>query len=241
MTFSALAVQAAIPALSALPVLAVPLPALAVQGAGAAAVPTGDRPVTADLDGPARLRSGIVIGTSLGVGLGAASGYPNDSTKIGDLRYYSASGAMIGASESVMLMGALADTFSFGFWFDHAGYSNGDFRSNGYAGGLRIEAFPLVRLYPSSALVGRALDGLAAFGEFGIGQANLVSNTPRVPSAEGTQSFVSGGAFYEWPIWRVLGGHFAVGPSLQYDAMWSTAISRQGLVASLRLVFYGGP
>jgi hypothetical protein len=217
----------AILALSALPVLA-------VTGAGAAAVPTGDRPVTADLDGPARLRSGIVIGTSLGVGLGAASGYPNDSTKIGDPRYYSASGAMLGASESVLLMGALADAFSFGFWFDHAGYSNGDFRSNGYAGGLRVEAFPLVRLYPK-------LDGLAVFGEFGIGQANLVSNTPRVPSSEGTQSFVSGGAFYEWPIWRVLGGHFAVGPSLEYDAMWSTAISRQGLVASLRLVFYGGP
>jgi hypothetical protein len=207
---------------------------LAVTGAGAAAVATGDRPVTADLDGPAKLRSGIVIGTSLGVGLGAASGYPNDSTKIGDPRYYSASGAMTGASESVLLMGALADTFTFGFWFGHAAYSNGDFHSGGYAGGLRIEAFPLVRLYPK-------LDGLAAFGQFGIGGASLTSKTPGVPEAQGTQSFVSGGAFYEWPIWRVLGGHLAAGPSLEYDAMFSTSISRQGLVASLRLVFYGGP
>jgi hypothetical protein len=207
---------------------------LAVTGAGAAAVPTGDRPVTADLDGPPKLRSGVVLGTSLGVSVGSASGYPNDSTKIGDPRYYSASGAMLGASETILLMGALADTFSFGFWFNHAGYSNGDFHSTGDAGGLRIEAFPLVRLYPK-------LDGLAVFGQFGIGLASLTSKTPGVPTAEGTQSFVAGGAFYEWPIWRVLGGHFAIGPSLEYDAMWSSPFSRQGLVASLRLVFYGGP
>jgi hypothetical protein len=206
----------------------------AYAGTGAAAVATGDRPATDDLDGPPRLRSGIVLGASLGVGVGSASGYPNDSTKIGDPRYYSASGAMLGSSETVVLMGALADAFSFGFWFNHASYSNADFHSNGNAGGLRVEGFPLVRLYPK-------LDGLAVFGQFGIGQAHLVSSTPNVPEAEGTQSFVSGGAFYEWPIWRVLGGHFAAGPSLEYDAMFSSPFSRQGLVASLRLVFYGGP
>jgi hypothetical protein len=205
---------------------------LAATAAAATAVPTGDRPVTADLDAPAKVRSGLVLGASLGVGVGAASGYPNDSTKIGDPRYYSASGAMLGTSETVVLMGALADYLTFGFWFNHAAYGAGDFHSTGDAGGLRLEVFPLTVLYPGLA-------GLGLLGEFGIGQARLTS--PGAPTAEGTQSFVGAGAFYEWRFGRFLGGHFAAGPSLEYDAMWSSPFGRQGLVAAARLVFYGGP
>jgi hypothetical protein len=207
---------------------------LAATAAAAAAVPTGDRPVSADLDGPAKLRAGLVLGGSLGVGVGAASGYPNDSIKIGDPRYYSASGAMLGASETVVLMGAIADYFSFGFWFNHAAYDGGDFHSTGDAGGLRLEVFALTVLYPRLA-------GLGLLAQFGIGQARLTAKVPGAETAEGTQSFVGAGAFYEWPFGRLIGGHFAAGPSLEYDAMWSTPFGRQGLVASARLVFYGGP
>jgi hypothetical protein len=207
---------------------------LAVTGAAAAAVPIGDRPVSADLDGPAQVRTGLVVGLSLGAGLGGAAGYPNDSTKIGDPRYYAASGPMVGTSETLFLMGALSDYLSFGFWFNHASYQGGDFHSNGSDGGLRLEVFPLVRLYPR-------LGGLGLLGEFGIGQANLTSKTPGVDTAEGTQSFLAAGAFYEWSFGHLLGGHFAVGPSLEYDAMFSEPLGREGLVASARVVFYGGP
>jgi len=207
---------------------------LAATAAAAAAVPVGDRPVSADLDGPATIRSGIVLGLSLGLGVGGAAGYPNDSTKIGDPRYYLGSGAMAGPSETLMLMGALADYFSFGFWFNHANYQGGGLHSNGSAGGLRVEAFPLVWLYPRLA-------GLGLLGEFGIGQANLTSSVPGVENAEGTQSMIGVGAFYEWEFGHVLGGHFAAGPSLEYDAMFSEPFSREGLVASGRVVFYGGP
>ncbi len=207
---------------------------LAATVAPAAAVATGDRPVSADLDAPPTLRSGLVLGGALGVGVGGASGYPNDSTKIGDPRYYSASGALLGTSETVVLMGALADYLNFGFWFNHASYDGGGFHSSGSAGGLRVEVFPFVRLYPR-------MGGLGLLGQFGIGGANLTSNVPGADAAGGTQSFVAGGAFYEWPFGKLIGGHFAVGPSLEYDAMWSTPFGRQGLVASARLVFYGGP
>ena len=206
---------------------------LAATAAAATAVATGDRPVSADMDGPARLRSGLVVGLSVGAAVGGASGYPNDSTKIGDPRYYAASGAMVGSSETLVLMGALADYLSFGFWFNHASLSGGDFHATGNAGGLRVEVFPLVRLYPH-------LDGLGLLGDFGIGSGNLGSKGSGT-LAEGTQSFVAGGAFYEWRFGRFLGGHFAAGPSLEYDAMWSTPFGWQGLVASARLVFYGGP
>ncbi len=207
---------------------------LAATGAAAMAVPVGDRPVSADLDGPATLRTGLVVGLALGVGAGGAAGYPNDSTKIGDPRYYLGSGPMLGTSETLVLMGALADYFSFGFWFNHSAYEGGDLKSNGSAGGLRLEAFPLVRLFPR-------LSGLGVLGEFGIGQASLTSPVAGVEKAEGTQSFIAAGAFYEWPFGHVLGGHFAAGPSLEYDAMWSDPFAREGLVASARLVFYGGP
>jgi hypothetical protein len=202
--------------------------------AAPAAVPVGDRPVSADLDGPATFRSGLVVGAALGLGLGGAAGYPNDSTKIGDGRYYSSGGTMVGTSETIMLMGALADYLSFGFWFNHAGYDGNGFHSNGSAGGLRVEAFPLVRLYPR-------LGGLGFLAEFGIGQGNLSAKAASVENAQGTQSFAAAGAFYEWAFGHLLGGHFAVGPSLEYDAMWSEPFGREGLVASARFVFYGGP
>lgn len=207
---------------------------LAAPVAAPTAVPTGDRPVTADLDAPPTHRLGLVLGGSFGVAVGGGSGYPNDSIKIGDPRYYSASGAMLGTSEAVVLMGALADYLNFGFWFNHADYGGGGFHSKVSAGGLRVEAFPLVVVYPR-------LSGLGLLGQFGIGSASMTSSVSGADAAGGTQSLVAAGAFYEWPFGKLMGGHFAVGPSIEYDAMWSTPFEQHGLVASARLVFYGGP
>ncbi len=200
--------------------------------AAAAAVATGsqaDEPVA-----PHRFRSGVVVGAAFGAGVVGASGYPNDVTQIGDPRYYAASGWMVGTSTSLMLMGALTDYLSFGFWYAHATAENRDFRSRGDGGGLRVEAFPLVSIAPSFA-------GLGLAAQFGIGSANLPSKTPGVPTAEGTQSFVGAGVFHEWTLARLLGGHLAAGPSLEYDAIWSQPFERHGLTASARVVFYGGP
>jgi hypothetical protein len=141
---------------------------------------------------------------------------------------------MAGTSETIVLMGALTDYLSFGVWFNHASYSAHDFHSDGSAGGLRIDAFPLIRLYPR-------LNGLGVFGEFGIGGGNLRSPVSGVEEANGTQSFVGFGSFYEWAFGHLFGGHFAVGPSLELDATVTQPFNREGLVASARLVFYGGP
>jgi hypothetical protein len=195
---------------------------------------SGARGVSADFEGKPTLRSGLVFGLALGVGVGGASGYPNDSTKIGDPRYYVASGPMAGTSETLVLMGALTDYLSFGGWFNHASYAAKDSHSEGLAGGLRVDVFPLIRLYPR-------LNGLGVFGEFGIGGGNLRSSVSGVEAAEGTQSFLGIGSFYEWAFGHLLGGHFAVGPSLELDATLTQPFNREGLVASARFVFYGGP
>jgi hypothetical protein len=215
------------------PVEATP-PARPPEFAPTGPISSGPRGVSADFEGKAKVRSGLVVGLQLGVGFGGASGYPNDSTKIGDPRYYLASGPMAGTSETVLLMGALTDYLSFGAWFNHASYAAHDFHSEGSAGGLRVDTFPLVRLYPR-------LGGLALFAEFGIGGGNLRSEVPGVETAQGTQSFVGFGSFYEWSFGHLFGGHFAVGPSLELDATVTQPFNREGLVASARLVFFGGP
>ena len=76
---------------------------------------------------------------------------------------------------------------------------------------------------------------------FGIGSGHLTSTTPGLPNSQGTQSFLGVGVLHEWSFGHVLGGHLGAGPALEYDAIWSTPFERHGLIASARLVFYGGP
>ncbi len=219
-----------VPSLALLPL------ALASAAGAPAALPTGERDGSAstDFDGPARIRSGIAFGFSVGGGLGSAAGYPNNSQEIGDPNFYSSSGIMGGSSSTFMLMGALADYLNFGAWFGSGKYQAGEWRSSGTGVGLRVELFPLVRLYPGLA-------GLGLLGQFGLGSANLSSTVPGRTEAAGTQSVIGTGAFYEWSVGKILGGHFGLGPSLEYDAMWSLPFERHGLIASARVIFYGGP
>jgi hypothetical protein len=199
-----------------------------------AAVPTGPIVSATELEAPHRLRSGVVVGLALGTGLVGASGYPNDSARIGDSSYYAASGWMVGSSETLFVMGALTDYLSFGFWYGHASAGNGDWRSTGDGGGFRIEVFPLIAVLPR-------FDGLGLLAQFGVGGGNLSSKTTGLPATEGTQSFAAAGVLYEWSFAHALGGHFGAGPSLEYDAIFSLPFERHGLIASARLVFYGGP
>lgn len=202
--------------------------------ASAAAIPTGSTPSAVDLEAPRRLRSGLAAGFSIGGSLVGASGYPNDSQKIGQSSFYSSGGLLAGTTESIFVMGALTDYLSFGFWYTHADASNSGWRSKADGGGLRVEVFPLVDLVPRLA-------GLGILGQFGVGGGNLYDRKAGVVSSEGTQSFLSAGVFHEWSFAHLLGGHLAAGPSLDYAAIWSQAFERHGLTVSGRIVFYGGP
>ena len=206
----------------------------ATTSATAAAIPGGGvLPSPNELEAPHRFRSGVALGFSLGAGLVGASGYPNDSSKIGEQSYYSASGWMLGTAQSLFVMGALSDYISVGFWYAHATAANGDWRSNGNGGGLRVEVFPFAGI--------QRFAGLGLLGQFGLGGGSLSAKQPGYPEATGTQSFVLAGVFHEWSSGHVLGGHFAIGPSLEYGAIWSQSFERHGLTANARLVFYGGP
>jgi hypothetical protein len=184
-----------------------------------------------DVEAPRSLRTGFVLGLSLGLGIGRGAGYPNNSNDIGHTNYAS-SGWMTGAGGTLLVMGALADYLNFGFWFAYDGFRRGGERANQEGIGLRVEGFPLVFACPT-------LGGIGLFSEFGVGTARLI--TPGAPNAGGTQSFIGAGAFYEWAFGHVLGGHFGAGPSVEYDAVFTQPYDQNGLVASVRLVWYGGP
>jgi hypothetical protein len=185
------------------------------------------------VDAPAKRRGGIVIGLDLGVGLAGSSGYPNNSNYIGNPDYYAASGLMTGSGGTLFVMGALSDYLNFGFWAGMAKFGNGDWYSSGGGGGLRLELFPLYSL-------GGILRDLGLFTKTGIGSTTLVYKEEAGVSQSGVGSFLAAGAFYEFLLAKALGGHFAMGPSLEYDAVFSESMERHGAMLDLRFLWYGG-
>jgi hypothetical protein len=210
--------------------------AAATAAATAAAVPSisSSPPAPSSPDAaeaPRKVRNGIVVGLAFGAAVGRGAGYPNDLNDIGHTDYAS-SGWMPGAGGTLLLMGAIADYLNFGFWYAHASFRGGDQRASQDGVGLRVEAFPLVFVCPQ-------VGGLGVFSEFGLGTAKLM--TSGAPNASGTQSFIGAGLLYEWAFGHVLGGHFGIGPSLEYNAVFTQPYHQNGLVAGLRAVWYGGP
>lgn len=190
-------------------------------------------PATAaiDLPAPHARRGGVLFGIDAMGGLASSAGYPNDISKLDDPRFYSASGLMTGTGWSMFLMGALADYVSFGFWFGVARFGNHHWSSSGGGGGFKVDAFPLVSLVP-------ALADLGLTARFGIGSTQLHTTVPgNYPEADGVQSYLGAGAFYEWRLF----GHVVAGPELEYDAIFSRSIERHGAMIGLRLAVYGGP
>jgi hypothetical protein len=204
--------------------------AAAAAAATAVAVPSTS-PSSPDAEAPRKVRNGVVVGLAFGAAVGHGAGYPNDLNDIGHTDYAS-SGWMPGAGGTLLLMGAIADYLNFGFWYAHASFRGDEHRASQDGVGLRVEAFPLVFVCPQ-------IGGLGVFSEFGLGTAKL--STPGAPNAGGTQSFIGAGLLYEWAFGHVLGGHFGVGPSLEYDAVFTQPYDQNGLVAGLRAVWYGGP
>jgi hypothetical protein len=203
---------------------------LAAAVSAASAASSEDAPASFDV--APKLRNGLVLGFAFGAGLGQGSGYPNNSQEIGDPQYHASSGWMPGSGVTFLVLGALTDYLNVGFWLESSTFRDADNRAGAFGVGLRVEAFPFALAYPR-------LEGLAAFTDFGVGSAKLTS-TAGVTEAQGTQSYIGVGAFYEWAFAHFLGGHFAVGPSLEYDAAFSRPFEASGFLASGRLVFYGG-
>jgi hypothetical protein len=178
-------------------------------------------------------RNGVVLGLDLGAGLSGASGYPNASSEIDNAAYYSSSNLLVGTGSKFFVMGAFADYLSFGGWFGRESGKSGDWQSTANGGGLRLELFPLFSLVPS-------LKNLGVLTDFGVGGATLHERSGLYPDAHGVQSFLGAGVFYEW---RVFGGeswHAVLGPSVEFDGVFSQSIASDTVLFGVRFALYTG-
>jgi hypothetical protein len=209
--------------------------AIAPQPAPSAEVRAEDptqRPITLER------RNGAVIGASVGVGFAGSSGYPNNARLQNDPAFYSESPLLVGWSTSWFLMGALTDYFSFGPMLNIATFESEKWKSTGFGLGFRGEVFPLVGL----AKKWQRLDFLAdtaAYAQFGFGTTELRAKGP-YPTADGSQSFLGLGLHQEFRLMKILGGHAAAGPHVEYDLIRSEFMERHWLTVGLRLAWYGG-
>jgi hypothetical protein len=178
-------------------------------------------------------RDGLVVGFGLGVGFGGASGYPNSASKIDQPAYYTSSDLLLGRTTNLFVMGALADYLNFGLWYGSGHFASQAWSATSGGGGFRLEVFPLFTLVPS-------LKDLGVLASLGLGSSKLVSKDGSSAGADGVQSFLGTGVFYEWSLFHALGGHVALGPSLDYDAVVTRSITSGALSGGFRLAFYGG-
>lgn len=185
-------------------------------------------------ESPRERRSGLVLGLSTGMGLMGGRGYPNSVNTVDDPYYYAASGVAFGTGSTFLVMGALADYFNLGLWFGGGQYENADWKLSGGGGGLRLEAFPLYGLVPK-------LRDLGVVAQFGLGSSELRAKRGESPGAEGAESFLGTGVFYEFRLFRMLGGNFTLAPTVEYQVTTSRAFSHNGVMAGVRIAFYGGP
>ena len=163
-------------------------------------------------------RSGLVVGLLLGWGIAGSSGYPNSQSQIGRPSSYSSSDLMVGSGSGLFIGGAIADYVNFGFVFVSQSFKSSDWTGKSGGGGFRLETFPLVYAVPK-------LKNLGLFAQFGLGSATLDVNRPNYPEAKGVQSMLGIGGMYEFPIFHLFGGHGVVGPTLEYDAVYSQPMS----------------
>lgn len=177
-------------------------------------------------------RAGLVVGGGVGVGLAGASGYTNNVKYLGNPDYYSATPLLVGVSQQYFLMGALTDYLSFGPLVSIATFDTPSWRSTGFGIGFRLEVFPLASLAPSLA-------DTAVYGQAGIGSTRIAAKGP-YPDADGTRSFLGLGLHHELRLARLLGGHAAAGPFLEYDAIYAESAQRHWGTLGLRLAWYGG-
>jgi hypothetical protein len=182
-------------------------------------------------------RNGAVLGASVGVGFAGASGFPNDAKLQGDPAFYSESPLLVGWSTSWFLMGALTDYVSFGPMLNIETFESEKWKSTGFGLGFRGELFPLVGLAKKWSL--DFLADTAAYAQFGFGTTELRAKGP-YPTADGSQSFLGLGLHQELRLAKLLGGHAAAGPHVEYDLIRSEFTERHWLTVGLRLAWYGG-
>jgi len=174
-------------------------------------------------------RSDFTAGVTLGLVAGAVVGYPNEIGKLGNPDYRAATGAAFGSGTLIWLGGALRDWLTLGVGASFLEMKGGDLQASGGGALFRIEAYPLF-------YQGGPWRDLGFVGNFGIGGMKL-SEGSDTRADGGSMSLVGAGAFWE----GLRAGHFAFGPGLEYQRLFSQSLHVDAALVSFRVAVYGGP
>jgi hypothetical protein len=176
----------------------------------------------------AERRSGFVASLSLGAGMAAASGYPNEVEKIDDPAYETSTGLTFGTANSLWIGGALRDWFVFGLGLWGVAATKDDLEA--VAGGfmLRVETFPLW------SLGGRFRD-LSIYTNLGPGGLTIEGGPEKADG--GLVSMLSVGTSFE--LFRLK--YFAVGPTFEGIYLYSQSAESASAFLGVKGTVYTGP
>ena len=175
-------------------------------------------------------RSSFTFGLALGGSVGSASGFPNDPTKIGLVRYYTDTGVGAGFGGRAWVGFALRDFLTFGLTFGALGLDAGETVFLSGMVGFHTEIFPLYGL-------GGPLRDLGLMAETGVGTAIVTppDDQETLLVDGGLTSSVGLGIFYEGVR---LGSKLGMGPYVSYDYMYGSSIRGGAFVLGWRTALY---
>lgn len=173
-------------------------------------------------------RGGFMLGFSPGLGLGTASGFPNEASKVNREEFRANTEVSPASTTSIWFGGALRDWFTFGLGATLGGVEGDQLIASGGAFSVRVEAFPLYSY-------GGRLRDFGLHTVVGAGAMTVEDKAGAKVADGGALSLVGFGAFYEpWRLWQ-----FKLGPSVEYTQLFSLTLRAHVASVGLRTSFYG--
>jgi len=173
-------------------------------------------------------RSDFTIGTSGGLAMGRASGYPNKVQEIGDPAFRSNTKFSVGSGGLIWLGVAFNDYLTFGLGFGGFSLSGNGRDASAGVFGFHVDAYPLFA-------VDKNLRDLGVFTNFGTGPLTIKGGPKQAEG--GLMSYLEAGVAYErLRLWRI-----GMGPSVSVIHVWSESATATTALVGGRFAFYGGP
>lgn len=176
----------------------------------------------------AERRSGFAGSISTGLGLGAASGYPNEIEKLNEREFRSSTGLGLGSLTTAWLGGALRDWFVFGLGLYWVGAESGDLEAKGTGFLVHVETFPLWSL-------GGAFRDLGVHANLGPGSLTIKGGPEDADG--GLMSTLGLGVSFEALRFSAI----ALGPTLDGVYTYSEYAKGGGVFLGVKGAVYGGP
>lgn len=180
---------------------------------------------------PYEHRGGFAIGLTLGLGVGAANGFPADTRKIGRAEFYTESGLGLATSSTLWLGGALADWLTFGVGGGFGVILNEETISPAPTVLFHTDVYPLYSL-------GGAFRNLGLTADFGFSFASTEDRETeeRLIDAGGASHLFAGVLFEGIEVWKLKMGPFA---GVHY--LFSETIRRPAAILGFRTSLYTLP